>query len=86
VTLSKRHSGLTPWTIDAPPLFRMFAFPIRFQRFSFLIKFQLSAFQISALKMLPPVKTDYDSPWKDILETYFQPALELCFPQTGTRI
>jgi hypothetical protein len=27
------------------------------------------------------VKTDYDSRWKDILESYFQSALELCFPQ-----
>ena len=32
------------------------------------------------------VKTDYDSPWKDILETYFQPALELCFPQIARQI
>src|SRR5450756_316470 len=36
--------------------------------------------------MPPPVKTDYDSPWKDILETYFQPALELCFPHIAQRI
>ena len=34
----------------------------------------------------PSVKTDYDSPWKDILETYFQPALELCFPQIARQI
>ena len=32
------------------------------------------------------MKTDYDSPWKDILETYFQPAMELCFPQIARRI
>jgi len=32
------------------------------------------------------VKTDYDSPWKDILETYFQSALELCFPQIARQI
>ena len=32
------------------------------------------------------MKTDYDSPWKDILETYFQPALELCFPQIARQI
>jgi hypothetical protein len=32
------------------------------------------------------VKTDYDSPWKDILETCFQPALELCFPQIARQI
>jgi hypothetical protein len=35
---------------------------------------------------LPPVKTDYDSPWKDILESYFQSALELCFPQIARQI
>ena len=34
----------------------------------------------------PPVKSDFDSPWKDILETYFQPALELCFPQIARQI
>jgi len=32
------------------------------------------------------VKSDFDSPWKDILETYFQPALELCFPQIARQI
>jgi len=32
------------------------------------------------------VKTDYDSPWKDILETYFLSALELCFPQIAREI
>ena len=32
------------------------------------------------------MKTDYDSPWKDILETYFQSALELCFPQIARQI
>jgi len=32
------------------------------------------------------VRTDYDSPWKDILETYFQPALELCFPRIARQI
>jgi len=32
------------------------------------------------------VKTDYDSPWKDILETYFQSALELCFPHIARQI
>jgi predicted transposase YdaD len=32
------------------------------------------------------VKTDYDSPWKDILESYFQSALELCFPQIARQI
>ena len=32
------------------------------------------------------VKTDYDSPWKDILEIYFQSALELCFPQIARQI
>jgi hypothetical protein len=32
------------------------------------------------------VKTDYDSPWKDILENYFQSALELCFPQIARQI
>jgi predicted transposase YdaD len=35
---------------------------------------------------LPPVKTDYDSPWKDILETYFQSALELCFPHIARQV
>jgi len=34
----------------------------------------------------PSVKTDYDSPWKDILEIYFQSALELCFPQIARHI
>ena len=32
------------------------------------------------------MKPDYDSPWKDILETYFQPALELCFPTIARQI
>ena len=32
------------------------------------------------------MKTDYDSPWKDILESYFQSALELCFPQLARQI
>jgi hypothetical protein len=32
------------------------------------------------------VKTDFDSPWKDILETYFQSALELCFPRIARQI
>jgi hypothetical protein len=32
------------------------------------------------------VKTDYDSPWKDMLETYFQSALELCFPHIARQI
>jgi predicted transposase YdaD len=32
------------------------------------------------------VKSDYDSPWKDILETHFQPALELCFPAIARQI
>ncbi|MCX6913785.1 MAG: hypothetical protein NT167_12165 [Verrucomicrobia bacterium] len=32
------------------------------------------------------MRTDYDSPWKDILENYFQPALELCFPQIARQI
>jgi hypothetical protein len=32
------------------------------------------------------VKTDYDSPWKDILEIYFQSALKLCFPQIARQI
>ena len=35
---------------------------------------------------MTPLKTDYDSPWKDILETYFQSALELCFPQIARQI
>ena len=32
------------------------------------------------------MKTDYDSPWKDILETYFQSALELCFPKIALQV
>lgn len=32
------------------------------------------------------MKSDYDSPWKDILETYFQSALELCFPHIARQI
>ena len=32
------------------------------------------------------MKSDFDSPWKDILETYFQPALELCFPRIARQI
>lgn len=32
------------------------------------------------------MKADYDSPWKDILETYFQSALELCFPRIARQI
>lgn len=32
------------------------------------------------------MKADYDSPRKDILETYFQSALELCFPQIARQI
>jgi predicted transposase YdaD len=32
------------------------------------------------------VKSDYDSPWKDMLETYFQSALELCFPRIARQI
>lgn len=32
------------------------------------------------------MKTDYDSPRKDILEAYFQAALELCFPRIARQI
>ena len=32
------------------------------------------------------MKTDYDSPWKDILETYFQSAMELCFPKIAMQV
>ncbi len=32
------------------------------------------------------MKTDYDSPWKDILEIYFQSAMELCFPRIARQI
>lgn len=32
------------------------------------------------------MRADYDSPWKDILETYFQSALELCFPTIARQI
>jgi hypothetical protein len=40
----------------------------------------------SARPVGSPVKADYDSPWKDILETYFQSALELCFPQIARQV
>ncbi|BAZ11948.1 hypothetical protein NIES4071_37760 [Calothrix sp. NIES-4071] len=31
-------------------------------------------------------RADYDSPWKDILETYFQQAMEFFFPKTAALI
>ena len=31
-------------------------------------------------------RADYDSPWKDILETYFQQAIEFFFPKTAAII
>ena len=34
----------------------------------------------------PILKAEYDSPWKDILENYFQCALELCFPAIARQI
>jgi hypothetical protein len=30
--------------------------------------------------------TDYDSPWKEALDAYFQPFLELCFPALAAKI
>src|SRR6476660_2953447 len=32
------------------------------------------------------VRTDFDSPWKDILEVYFQPFTTLCFPEAAQAI
>lgn len=31
-------------------------------------------------------RSDYDSPWKDVLEWYFEPFLDLCFPRIHTAI
>ena len=30
--------------------------------------------------------TDYDSPWKEALDVYFQPFMALCFPQIYEKI
>ncbi|NEP63685.1 MAG: cytosolic protein, partial [Symploca sp. SIO2G7] len=30
--------------------------------------------------------TDFDSPWKDTLEWYFEPFIRLCFPQIHSAI
>lgn len=36
--------------------------------------------------MIKDEKSEYDSPWKDILANYFQPAIELCFPNIAREI
>ena len=34
----------------------------------------------------PLVGVDYDGAWKELLEVYFQPFLEFCFPEAARRL
>ena len=35
---------------------------------------------------MTPTQTDYDSPWKELLDPYFRPFLELFFPTVAQAI
>jgi len=35
---------------------------------------------------VPDERSDFDSPWKDLLERYLQPFLALCFPKIEAAI
>ena len=36
--------------------------------------------------MVEPLRDDFDSPWKDLLEKYFQQFMEFFFPKAATDI